>query len=103
MIRAKSHCMCQTQVFHSVISEFINLASRSSVVSICLLNLSRSLLFLSLSSLVSTGRHVSPRVLALRVCTVFLHLTPVYTPKCRLSVFLIVNFRARDARTTLVS
>ena len=50
--KRKSHCMSQKQLY-SIISAFINLASLSSVVSICLLNLSRSLLFLSLSFLVA--------------------------------------------------
>ena len=53
LIRGKSHCTSQKQLFHSIISAFINLASLSSVVSICLLNLLHSLLFLSLSSLVA--------------------------------------------------
>ena len=68
--------MSQTQLFHSAICAFINLASLSSVVSICLLNLPHSLLFLSLSSLVAMLHHV----FWLSVFTVYslLHVTLIY-------------------------
>ena len=54
-----------------VISAFINLASHSSAVSMCLLNLSHSLLFLRCSSLVAVLHHV--------LVYSFLHMTPVWS------------------------
>ena len=59
-----------TQLLHSVrYCAFINLASCSSAVSICLLNLSHSLLFLRRSSLVAVLHHV--------LLHSFLYVTPV--------------------------
>ena len=62
-----NHYIGEMQLLHSVVSAFINLASCSSVVSICLLNLSRSLLFLSCSSLVAMLHYV----FRVKLCSVF--------------------------------
>ena len=122
-IRGKSHCMSQTQLLHSAISAFINLASLSSVVSIYLLNLSRSLLILSLSSLVAMRLH---HVFWLSVFAAYslLHLTLVcpgvgfpcshrgfsctrrsYVDRIQCGAFRVRNvyFCAHDAPTSLAS
>ena len=118
IVRGKNHCMSQTQLF-------INLASLSSVVSICLLNLSRSLLFLSLSSLLAMLHHMF--WLSVFAAYSLLHVMLVYpgvgfpcshrgfsctrcfydsrmmTTQCGAFRVRNVNFRARNAPTTLAS
>ena len=125
IIRGKSHCMSQTQLFHSAICAFINLASLSSVVSICLLNLSCCLLFLSLSSLVAMLHHVF--CLSVFAAYSLLHVTLVYsgvgfpcshhvfsctrrsydsrmmTTQCGAFRVRNVNFHAHDTPTMLAS
>ena len=62
------------QLFHSVISAIINLAVCSSVVFICHPSLSKPFFFGLFA-----GCHIALRVLDFCVCSVFLHMTPVYT------------------------
>ena len=81
IIIIKVHLMQEVLCVYRSRFVHVTVASLSSVVSIYLLNLSRSLLFLSLSSLVAT------RVLAFRVRCIFFITRDGGIPRCGLSVF----------------
>ena len=125
----KAHLMQEVSCVYRSRFVHVTVVSLSSVVSTCLLNLSRSLLFLSLSSLVAMLHHVF--WLSVFAAYSLLHVTLVYpgvgfpcSPRCSHRGFLCtrrsydsrmmttqcgafrvrnVSFRARDAPTSLVS
>ena len=125
IIIIKAHLMQEVSCVYRSRFVHVTVASLSSVVSICLLNLSRSLLFLSLSSLVAMLHHV----FWLSVFAVYslLHVTLVYPrvgfPRShrgfsctrrsydsrmtttQYGAFRVrnVNFRARNTPTSLAS
>ena len=125
IIIIKAHLM--QEVLCVYCSRFVHatVASLSSVVSTCLFNLSRSLLFLSLSSLVAMLHHVF--WLSMFAAYSLLHVTLVYpgvgfpcshrgfsctrrsydsrmmTTQCGAFRVCNVNFHAHDAPTTLAS
>ena len=125
IIIIKAHLMQEISYVYRSLFVHATVASLSSVVSICLLNLSRSLLFLSLSSLVAMLHHVF--WLSVFAAYTLLYVTLVYpgvgfpcshhgflcmrrsydsrmmTTLCGAFRVRNVNFRARNAPTTLAS